>query len=233
MYQEVRGVPRHSPWFLRGEGNGYSHHGDKSFTRVGEREAGPDLLGVLRPLKLYENLYCGCLLQTLEDYRLGPKMRGIMAEFWVQQLVVTQTNCYHVPQSRATHGTTQVRLVFPTLFNVEVERVVRHWMSVTVEDDVVIQNRLGHVVGRSFGVFYADNDILSLQDPAWLQGSLNILIGLFHRIGLMYNVAKSTGWEYWRRHLVVEVRGKVLPTGNGCGVVCHTRTAGWILRWGQ
>ena len=40
------------------------------------------------------------------------------------------------------------------------------------------------------GVFYADNCLLGLWDPEWIQGPLNILIGLFHWIDLMDNIAK-------------------------------------------
>ena len=58
-------------------------------------------------------------------------------------------------------------------------------------DYVVIHGGLGHAVGQSFGVLYADNGILGLRYPEWLQGYLNVLIGLFRRIGLMANVAKS------------------------------------------
>ena len=41
------------------------------------------------------------------------------------------------------------------------------------------------------GVFYAANGLIGLQDPEWLQGSINIPISLFRQIGLMANVAKS------------------------------------------
>ena len=40
------------------------------------------------------------------------------------------------------------------------------------------------------GVFYAEDVLLGLQDSEWLQGYLNILIGMFYRIGLMENVSK-------------------------------------------
>ena len=39
------------------------------------------------------------------------------------------------------------------------------------------------------GVFYTNNGIIGSQCPEWLQGELNLLIGLFCRIGHMENVA--------------------------------------------
>ena len=57
----------------------------------------------------------------MEGYEVGPKMWGIMEEFWVRQEVFTQQNVCHGYQFRATCGTTQEGLTPPTLFNVVVD----------------------------------------------------------------------------------------------------------------
>ena len=72
-----------------------------------------------------------------------------------------------------------------------VDKVFHNWVSITVEYNTVIHNRLVHVAEWSIGVFYADNRIIGSRDPRWLQGGINILIGPFLWIGLMDNVAKS------------------------------------------
>ena len=72
-----------------------------------------------------------------------------------------------------------------------VDIVVWHWLSMTLEDVAVIHYGLGHVVGRSLEVFYAEDGLIGSRYPKWLQGGLNVLIGPFLRIGLMDNVAKS------------------------------------------
>ena len=41
------------------------------------------------------------------------------------------------------------------------------------------------------GVFYEYAGMIILRDPEWIQGSINALIGLFSRVGLMDNVEKS------------------------------------------
>ena len=38
--------------------------------------------------------------------------------------------------------------------------MVHHWLFMTVEDDEVVRDGLGHVVGCSLGVLYVDNDLL-------------------------------------------------------------------------
>ena len=69
--------------------------------------------------------------------------------------------------------------------------MVWHWLSMSLEDVAVIHDGLGHAVGRSLKVFYADNGFIGLWDLEWLQGVLNVMIGPFLRIGLMESVAKS------------------------------------------
>ena len=128
--------------------------------------------------KEHENLDCGRLLKTLEGYGAGPKMRDILAEFWEWQEVVTQKNVYNVSQFRVTRGTTQGGMKLLTLFNVVVEKMVRNWLSMTVEDDTIIHDDLGHAVGQIMGVFYAYNGFIGSQDPEWLQRALNVIIGL-------------------------------------------------------
>ena len=106
------------------------------------------------------NLYWGRLLQTFEGYGAGTKMRGIMADLWVPQGVVTQQNGYHGPQFRATRGTNQWGMISPKLINVAVDSVIWHWLYMAVEDDAVIYDGLGHVVGQRLGVFYVDDGLL-------------------------------------------------------------------------
>ena len=49
----------------------------------------------------------------------------------------------------------------------------------TVEDETVIQDGLGHIVGQSFVVFYSDDGLMVPRDPEWLQRSLSALLRMF------------------------------------------------------
>ena len=77
----------------------------------------------------------------------------------------------------------------PTFFNGAVDSVVQNWMSITVEDDTFIYCGLVHVVGSIMGVFYADDGPIGLRYLEWVLGGINVLIGLFRRIGLIANVS--------------------------------------------
>ena len=46
----------------------------------------------------------------------------------------------------------------------------------------------GPAPGRTF---YANDGMVLLSDPAWLQGSFTALLGLFDRVGLQTNVGKN------------------------------------------
>ena len=35
------------------------------------------------------------------------------------------------------------------------------------------------------GVFYVYNGLIGPRDPEWLKGAINVIIGLFRRVGLM------------------------------------------------
>ena len=60
-----------------------------------------------------------------------------------------------------------------------------------VEDQQVDQDGLVETVGRCVGVFYADDGMVGLRDPNWLQHPMNFLFGLFRRFILAANATKS------------------------------------------
>ena len=57
----------------------------------------------------------------------------------------------HNPE--ATIGKTQGGMASPTLFNVAVNSIFLHWLSLTVEDKSAIHYGFGVAVGSSIGIF--------------------------------------------------------------------------------
>ena len=137
--------------------------------------------------KAYYNMDWDHFLITLEGYGAGPWICGLLETFWDCQHVVLRKNSFHGPDLPATRGTTQVRLVSPTLFNVVVDNVIQTWLGMTVEDQRVDHEGLGETVGRCLGVFYAGNGMVGSRNSEWLQHTMNILVGLFIRHGLLQN----------------------------------------------
>ena len=108
--------------------------------------------------------------------------------FWYQQEVVNPQNGYHIPHFIEISGNNQGVLVLPTLFNLIVENMVRNYLALTVEDQLVTQEGLGLAVGRCMGFLYTGDVVLGMQDLGWLQGALNVLIGLLCQYRLGKNV---------------------------------------------
>ena len=52
---------------------------------------------------------------------------------------------------------------------------------------------MGQEVRHQVALFYANNGMVALSDPVWLQGAFNALVGLFDMVGLQTNVGKTVG----------------------------------------
>ena len=76
----------------------------------------------------------------------------------------------------------------PTIFDVVVGAVVRHWL----EGLQTANEEKGATGGGHFSaVFYADDGMVGASDPAWLQGEFIALVAIFNRVGLQTNVDKT------------------------------------------
>ena len=80
----------------------------------------------------------------------------------------------------------------PTIFNVVVGAVVRHWFDVMVES-ADKQSGRGQEGRHQNALFYVDGGMVAVLDPRWLQGAFSTLVGLVDRVGLNTNVGKAVG----------------------------------------
>ena len=91
--------------------------------------------------------------------------------------------CYEVMQGY---------LLSPTISNVVVGAVVRHWVTVMLEGAEERGERVKE--GRhQAALFYADDGMVASLEPRWLQGAFSTLVGLFDRVGLRTNVRTTVG----------------------------------------
>ena len=71
-----------------------------------------------------------------------------------------------------------------------VDAVVREWLHQTLGEEVA-HDGIGDRVADILVAFFVDDGLVASRDPVWLQESFDILIGLFERIGLFTNAAKT------------------------------------------
>ena len=77
----------------------------------------------------------------------------------------------------------------PTLFNVVVDAIVRHWLEGLQAEKEEKDAKGGE--GHFLAVFYADDGMVGATDPKWLQGAFSALVAIFDRVGLQTNVDKT------------------------------------------
>ena len=78
----------------------------------------------------------------------------------------------------------------PTIFNVVVDAVVRHWVTLAVTE-AETRGRRGREGRHQAALFYADDGMLALSDPQWLQWAFTQLVGLFDGVVLNTNIRKT------------------------------------------
>ena len=78
----------------------------------------------------------------------------------------------------------------PSIFNVVVDAVLRHWVAVMVEGAEEWGKRGQE--GRHHNYLFCEYSVMiSSSDPRWLQGEFSTLVGLFNRVVLQTNVGNT------------------------------------------
>jgi hypothetical protein len=129
-------------------------------------------------------------LNILGAYGVKPKMLALQKHFWdTAQLVCRAGGNYGEPFS-AKRGVTQGGPLSSLMFNVCVNAVVREWLHQMLGEEAA-RDGLGECVVKILVAFYLDDGLIASCYPVWLQESFDVLIGLFERIGLFMNAAKT------------------------------------------
>ena len=66
----------------------------------------------------------------------------------------------------------------PTILNVVVDAVVRHWVTLAVKEAETRGGR-GREGRHQAALFYVDDGMVASSDPCWLQWAFYTLVGLF------------------------------------------------------
>ena len=125
-------------------------------------------------------------MRILQDCGVGFKTLRLIQRFWDKGVLVCKASgCYGDP-FKARRGVTQGGPVSPTIFNLMVDAVIREWERLLLLE--------GYPLGQVrvlVSIFYADNGLIAARDPEVLQTAIDLLTGLFDRVGLQTNTKKT------------------------------------------
>ena len=140
--------------------------------------------------KAYDALDRSRCLEILEGYGVGPRSRQLLRTYWGKMTMVARAGGYYRTAIKGARGVTQGDPLSPTIFNVVVDVVVRHWFTLAIED-AEKRGGVGKEVRHQAALFYADDGMVASSNPRWLKWAFNALVGLFERVRLQTNVGKT------------------------------------------
>ena len=132
--------------------------------------------------KAYGALDRSRCLDILEGYGVGPRSRRLLQTYWRCLTMVSRAGGYYGTVFQGARGLKQGDPLSPTIFNVVVDAVVRHWGTGVISGAEEWGERVKE--GRhQYSLFYVDNGMVASSDPCWLQGAFNTLVGLRNNAG--------------------------------------------------
>ena len=111
--------------------------------------------------------------------------------------MVARAGGYYREAFKGARGVTQGNPLSPTIFNVVVDAVVRHLVTMAL-DGVEKRGERGYEGRHQAALFYADDDMVdgSVFRPRRIQWAFNALVSLFEQMGLRTNVRKTVSMVF-------------------------------------
>ena len=104
--------------------------------------------------------------------------------------MVAKAGGYFGRPFKGYQGVTQGYSLSPTIFNVVVDAVICHWVTVVIPTEAGTGG-LGLTIIVLAGYFYADYVLVASTQPERLHMAFYVLTGLFNRVILQTNTAKT------------------------------------------
>ena len=101
-----------------------------------------------------------------------PKMERALSGF------LHGAGSYYGKGFKGGRGVTQGNPLSPTIFNVVVDAVVRHWLQIATQE-AERRGERGREDQHQAALFYADDGMLASSDPRWLQWEFTQLVGMW------------------------------------------------------
>ena len=109
--------------------------------------------------KAYDALDRSRCPEILEGYGISPKSRRLPTNYWRRLTMVARAGGYYGTSFEGERGVMQGDLLSPTIFNVVVDAVVRHWVHGDMEE-AEAQEGTGREGWHQAALFYADDGMV-------------------------------------------------------------------------
>ena len=84
--------------------------------------------------KAYDALDRSRCLEILEGYGVVPQSQRLLRAYWGKMVMVAWAEGYYGDAFKGAWGVTQGYPLSPTFFNVVVDAVVRHWVTMALQE---------------------------------------------------------------------------------------------------
>ena len=91
-------------------------------------------------------------------------MRKLLREYWETTTMVARAGSYYEEGFKGGKGVTQGDPLSPTIFNVVVDAVVRHCLTIAAKE-AERRGEQGREVRHQVALFYAEDGMLAPSDP--------------------------------------------------------------------
>ena len=125
--------------------------------------------------KVYDALDRSRCLEIMEGCGVGPRACRLLRAYWGEMTMVARAGGYYGEEFKGAWGMTQGDPLSPTIFNVVVDVVVHHWVTMALNE---AEKRGGGEGRNQAALLYADDGMVASSDPRWLQWAFNSLVGL-------------------------------------------------------
>ena len=117
--------------------------------------------------KAYDALNRSRCLDILEGYGVGTQYRRLIQTYWRCLMMVARAGGYYGTAFKEERGVTQGDLLSPTISNVVMDAVGRHWVTGVIAD-AEEQGEMGKEGIHQAALFYADDSMVASYDPRWI-----------------------------------------------------------------
>ena len=115
------------------------------------------------------------MLDLFTGYRIGPNTIRIIRTYWERLTIVAKAGTYCGHSFKGYQGVNQGDPLSPTIFNVVVDTIIRHWVTVVTPTEAGTGS-LGLTIMNLLAYFYAYDGLVAPTQQERLQRAFSVCV---------------------------------------------------------